>query len=103
MLNFLKTLFGSSTTDLLPEDLENGTIIDVRTPEEYQQGHANGSINVPLAQIDGSLPKISKMSHPIITCCRSGNRSSMAAGKLNANGIKAINGGTWQNVNRQMR
>lgn len=103
MLDFLKKLFSFSSNDLLPEDLENGTIVDVRTPAEFRQGHASGSINIPLQEIDRSLPQFRKLSQPIITCCRSGNRSNMAAQKLNASGIKAINGGTWQNVNRQIK
>ncbi len=102
MLNILKKLLGLSSTVLNAEDLKNGTVIDVRSPAEYQQGHASGSINIPLQTIEGSLKKIQKMNSPIITCCRSGNRSGMAAKLLNGKGIETINGGTWQNVEHQI-
>jgi len=102
MLDFLKQLFSSSGRDLRPEDLKQGTIIDVRTPAEYKRGHAESSLNIPLSEIKHSLPKIRQMSLPIITCCRSGNRSGEATEALNGSGIEAINGGTWKNVARQL-
>ena len=102
MLNFLKTLFGGSTSKLSPEDLKRGTIVDVRTPAEYQQGHVAGSLNIPLQTLDQSLDKLRKLDAPIITCCRSGTRSGMATRQLTAEGIAAINGGTWRDVERQL-
>lgn len=103
MLDFLKKLFSSPSTDLSSEDLKSGTVIDVRTPAEFQQGHATGSINIPLSEISDSVLKIRQMSSPIITCCRSGNRSGQATGILNKNNIRTINGGTWQNVQKQLQ
>jgi rhodanese-related sulfurtransferase len=103
MLSILKKLFGLSATELNAEDLKNGTIIDVRSPTEYQQGHATGSINIPLGEMNGSILKIRQMKAPIITCCRSGNRSSQATSILNKNSIRTINGGTWQNVEQQLK
>lgn len=102
MLEMLKSLFGLSDNSISREDLLNGTIVDVRTPGEFQQGHAKGSINIPLQQLEGSLLKIRQLKEPIITCCRSGNRSGMATRQLNGQGIKAINGGTWQQVRDQL-
>lgn len=102
MLNMLKSLFGFSGTELSPEDLENGTIIDVRTPAEFRGGHVANSINIPLQELDRSLLKLRQLNSPIIACCASGNRSGMAARRLNSLDIKTINGGSWQNVNRQL-
>lgn len=103
MLNFLKSLFGLSGTDLNPEDLENGTIVDVRTAGEFRKGHVTGSINIPLQELDRRLLKLRQLKSPIIACCASGNRSGMAVRKLNDLDIKAINGGSWQNVDRQVK
>lgn len=103
MLNMLKNLLSTSGTDISAEDLKNGTIVDVRTPAEFQGGHVPGSINVPLQELDRSLLKLRQMKSPIIACCASGNRSGMAARNLNSLDIKAINGGSWQNVNRQVK
>ncbi len=102
MLDLINNLFGLSDNSLSPEDLANGTIVDVRSALEFQQGHVPGSINIPLQELDRSLLKLRQLQQPIITCCVSGNRSGMAARQLNSNGIKAINGGPWQNVNRQL-
>ena len=102
MLNMFKNIFSFSDTELNPEDLENGTIVDVRTAAEFRGGHVAGSINVPLQELDRSVLKLRQLKSPIITCCVSGNRSGMAARKLNSMKVKAVNGGSWQNVNRQL-
>lgn len=64
--------------DNLDEE-ENVVIIDVRTVEEYKEGHIAGSINLPLdiiSNIDVSKDK------KIIVYCRSGRRSNLAAIEL---------------------
>jgi len=49
MLNSLKSLFGLGSSVNFEELVKNGAqIIDVRTREEYQSGHINNSINIPL-------------------------------------------------------
>jgi rhodanese-related sulfurtransferase len=98
MLQLLSKLFGGSGDKLTPEVIAEGTIVDVRTRQEFQQGHLEGSINIPLQELDSSLPKFRQMKQPIITCCRSGSRSDMAARQLTANGIEAINGGPWDSL-----
>ncbi|MEM9525486.1 MAG: rhodanese-like domain-containing protein [Bacteroidota bacterium] len=102
MIGLLSKLLGLTGTQLGPTDLQNGSIIDVRTPAEFKQGHVKGSINIPLQEIDQHLASIKKMKSPVISCCASGNRSGMAARKLEAGGIKVINGGSWQNVANQL-
>lgn len=74
------------------------TVIDVRTPEEFNGGHVMGSFNIPLQQIRSKLQEIKSMNPPIILCCASGNRSSQAVGYLSALGIECTNGGSWLEV-----
>lgn len=88
--------FGKKAQRLEEFKAQGAVIIDVRTPDEYKRGHAPGSMNVPLSQLDGKLKKIKALSKPVITCCASGMRSSSAASKLKSEGIDAINGGAWQ-------
>jgi rhodanese-related sulfurtransferase len=76
-----------------------GTIIDVRTPEEFMGGNVVGSINIPLQLIDKQIDEIKKMAMPIILCCASGGRSGMATQYLTKNGIECANGGSWLDVN----
>lgn len=99
MLDFLKKLFGGGGSGNLSQMLSQGAIVlDVRTREEYKTGHAPGSQNVPLQELSRHLLKIANQKKVVITCCRSGNRSGIAAQQLRAAGIQAVNGGTWQQV-----
>lgn len=100
MFKWLKQLFGAKNDKLSKLLAENHPIIDVRTSMEFSQGHAEGSINIPLNDIGQSTEKIKQMSQPVIMCCKSGARSMAAVGLLKKQGIQAINGGSWQNVER---
>lgn len=99
MFSAIKKMLGiSSAPPITKAMLENGTVIDVRTPAEFNGGHANGSINIPLDTIAHSADRLRKMPQPILTCCKSGMRSAMAAKALRSAGIEARNAGTWQKV-----
>ena len=58
-------------------------IVDVRTEEEYQQGHIKGAINIPLHAIDGTVvAKLKDYDQMILVYCESGNRSIQASAKF---------------------
>ena len=58
-------------------------ILDVRTPEEYAEGHIPGAINLPNEDIHGQDPELlPKKDQKILVYCRSGNRSRQASEKL---------------------
>jgi phage shock protein E len=100
-MGFFSNLFGgNSNTEVLKEAVANGAfLVDVRTPQEYAEGHVNGSVNIPLDRIPMSLKKFDG-KHQIVVFCRSGNRSSQAKSILNQNGYdNVINGGSWYEVN----
>jgi rhodanese-related sulfurtransferase len=81
------------------EYLENGAIvIDVRTIQEYTEGHVEGSHNIVLDTVEDNIDTIKAFEKPIITVCRSGARSGMAMQMLMDEDIDVINGGPWQNV-----
>ena len=62
------------------EMIDNGALlVDVRTAEEYIDSHIEGSINIPLAEIE-TLDY--DLSTTIILYCASGIRSAEAAEKL---------------------
>lgn len=77
-------------------------IIDVRTVGEFRDGHIKGSKNIPLDNIFSKINEIKRFEKPIIVCCRSGMRSAQAASVLKNNGIEVINGGSWQNVEKNL-
>ncbi len=73
-------------------------IVDVRTPAEFHSEHVEGSINIPLQEIQQRLDEIKMLPQPIILCCASGNRSSRATAFLQNHGIECENGGSWLDV-----
>ena len=62
-------------------------LLDVRTPDEYRQGHIPGSKNVPLQSISKVAGIIDNKSTPIFVHCLSGARSRQAAAVFAANGL----------------
>lgn len=74
------------------------TVIDVRRPEEYAAGHAEGSRNIPLQEIENHLDEIRQIAQPVVLCCGGGTRSGKAAELLRSHGINCENGGSWKDV-----
>jgi phage shock protein E len=78
--------------------LKNGAlVIDVRTPAEFSSGHLPNAINLPLDEIETSLPRrVRDKSQAILLHCQSGMRSGVAKKKLNAMGYtNAFNLGSY--------
>ena len=83
---------------------DNTTIVDVRTPEEFAEGHFPNAINIPLDQVAQRINEFKEMPKPIIAYCRSGNRSGIAVSILKQNGIAdAINGGGLEDLKQNMK
>ena len=78
---------------------KKGTIVDVRSYEEFQSAHAVDSINIPLQEITERMDELKKMNMPLLLCCASGNRSGMAECFLSQAGIECLNAGSWLDVN----
>lgn len=75
-------------------------IVDVRSAQEYAQGHIKGSINIPMEKIEYTATDF--RNKPVITCCRSGYRSKMAKIILAKKGIEAYDGGAWNQLEKQI-
>ena len=66
-------------------------IIDVRSEQEYNEGHINGAINIPLYEIKTLLPKCVKdKKQCIILYCSGGIRSKKAQTILNSMGYTEV-------------
>ena len=78
---------------------KTGTIVDVRSPEEFRGGHVAGSINIPLQEIVQRIEEVKALKMPLILCCASGNRSGQVHQYLSQNGIECYNAGSWLDVN----
>ena len=71
----------------------NVVVLDVRTADEFKDGHLIGALNIDQAQGD-FIQKVKEAlptDRTIAVYCRSGRRSANAAGRLAAEGYKAVN------------
>jgi rhodanese-related sulfurtransferase len=79
--------------------LEKGAVVlDVRTQQEWDEGHTEGAEHIVLTLIPSEIDKIKSWNKSVIAVCRSGGRSGQATDFLKSNGVDIINGGPWQNV-----
>ena len=71
------------------------TVIDVREPAEFAEGHAPGARNIPVGELPGRAHELDRSS-PVHLICASGNRSGAMAEHLTQAGFTAVNisGGT---------
>ena len=71
--------------------LEEGALaVDVREPEEWQAGHVDGSLWIPLGELQARAAELPR-DRPLVIVCRSGARSGYAADALVAAGYDASN------------
>ncbi|WP_196885478.1 rhodanese-like domain-containing protein [Aureivirga sp. CE67] len=101
-------------TEISPEQLkkaqgEKAEIIDVRTPEEYKEGHVAGAknINVFDANFVKKMEASYKKDQPIYLYCKAGSRSMKASKMLKEAGytkIYNVDGGflAWKSKNYQI-
>ncbi len=79
---------------------QGAMLVDVRTPEEYAEGHLPEAINIPFEQIAEAFAKqgIAKDT-PVVVYCRSGRRSGIAKESLEKAGYQEVyNGGGYDSL-----
>lgn len=64
-------------------------IIDVRTPQEYQEGHIPEAPLIPLNQLESRMSEVPK-DQKVLLICRSGNRSNQGTNLLRSKGFDNI-------------
>ena len=68
-----------------------GIWIDVRTPEEFKEGHLKDAVNIPVDQIGARIGSVSPdKSAPVNLYCRSGRRSEAALQELKKMGYTNV-------------
>ncbi len=79
------------TAEEAVEMLDERTVIDVRTPGEYDQAHIVGAINIDVdgADFAGQIAELDA-KEPYLLYCHSGNRSAVAAEQMEDIGIEDI-------------
>ncbi|HEX7510874.1 MAG TPA: rhodanese-like domain-containing protein [Chitinivibrionales bacterium] len=81
------------------------TVLDVRTADEFKQGHINKALLIPVDQLSQRIKELSHLKEKkILVYCRSGGRSSSAVRILRAHGfidIVNLQGGimSWMSGN----
>ncbi|MCU1491295.1 MAG: Rhodanese-related sulfurtransferase [Acidimicrobiaceae bacterium] len=69
---------------------EGAQLLDVRELDEWQAGHAEAALHVPLGALAEALDQLS-IDKPVVCVCRSGGRSAQAADALVRVGYDAWN------------
>ncbi len=88
----------AQVTDISPVELMQrikanhaGLILDVRSPQEYTEGHIPGAINIPHDQLGSRLAEIgSHKDKDVVLYCRSGRRVGIAVNTLRAAGFSKL-------------
>jgi rhodanese-related sulfurtransferase len=65
-------------------------VVDVRTPEEFAEGHLPGAVNVPYDEIERRVSEVGPKDGPVLLYCRSGRRSRIAAEALRELGYSKV-------------
>jgi rhodanese-related sulfurtransferase len=77
-----------SAADLLAA--RSAVVVDVRQHAEWKTGHIQGATHIPLDQLSSRLDQLPH-GKTIVTVCRSGHRSAVAAGTLTRAGYDVLN------------
>ena len=73
----VRRLSASELEELLRASGGTTTLVDVREPYEYEAGHLEGSVHIPLGELPERIGEIAPDSAPVFIC-RSGGRSLAA-------------------------
>ncbi|MGJ8681582.1 rhodanese-like domain-containing protein [Paraglaciecola sp.] len=72
-------------------DTKNYLIVDVRTTEEYKNGHVPKAINIPLQMLQDNFQSVQPdKSKTLVLYCRSGYRAGKAAKALQKSGYTKL-------------
>jgi rhodanese-related sulfurtransferase len=78
----------AGTADLLAA--RSAFVVDVREHAEWKTGHIQGAVHIPLSQLSNRLTQLPS-GKTIVTVCRSGHRSALAARTLTRAGHDVLN------------
>lgn len=84
-----------SLDTLIQHHPQGVTVLDVREPEEYVEGHVPGALLIPMGQVPDRMDEVPREG-PVYVICASGRRSQTSAAQLEEAGFDAysVAGGT---------
>jgi rhodanese-related sulfurtransferase len=112
-MSFVRNMFGAGVPAVtvqeaaeLQGDGDGGLLVDVREPNEFAQGRAEGAVLLPLGQLNTRFEELPR-DRKLLMVCRTGGRSSNATQFLASQGFdNAVNvtGGmvAWHNAGLPM-
>src|ERR1700736_1949931 len=85
----------SSISTISPADAQQkrleALLLDVRTPAEFEQAHIDGSVLMPLGDLNSQeVKRLAAGKSACLLICRSGNRARQAAEKLKSSGLPSL-------------
>ena len=96
------------STDGAAEHIAAGyTVLDVREPDEYQEGALPGAIHIPRGHLEAQIEgRISDKSTPVVVYCAGGVRSAFAAKTMQELGYETVESmdggyGRWKDEGRE--
>ena len=72
------------------ESVEGAVLLDVRTAEEYGEGHIKNSINIPFDQLEKIKESVTDAFTPIYVYCETGEKNDEAAMELRKLGYYSV-------------
>ncbi len=89
MIMSQQTIDKSVDSKELYDHLDEYLVVDVRSPAEFREVHISGSLNIPVDELDRSMPDLrdKAQSKKIALVCRKGIRSKAAYSRLQKENI----------------
>ncbi|MCI9588392.1 MAG: rhodanese-like domain-containing protein [Oscillospiraceae bacterium] len=72
------------------QETSGAVLLDVRTPQEYREGHIPGSVNIPLQSLSTADQIPAGKDAPLFVYCHSGVRSTQAVRLLAQMGYTTV-------------
>jgi rhodanese-related sulfurtransferase len=69
---------------------QGAVLLDVRTPQEFQQGHPEPARNIPVQELPRRLAEVGPPGTPVVVYCAAGGRSAQAVQLLRSSGYTDV-------------
>jgi len=105
MMNSLKKILGfGPSVDYTKLMSEGAIVLDVRTVAEFEDGHIDGAINIPIETLRDHMHQLTNKQATIIACCKDGSKSWYAKNLLDASGYRNVHdAGSWSKLQKAAR
>jgi len=71
-------------------ETEHGLLLDVRSQEEFAEGHVQGAVNIPVQDLPRRLSEVGSKDRPVVVYCAAGPRASRATRLLTDAGFTRV-------------